>query len=342
MTSRVRSRTSGPRMRMPSWAPRPVPTMSAVGVASPRAHGQAMMRTATAAVNASAGSPVARSHPASVATEIAITTGTKTADTRSASRCTGALPVCAWATRRAIWARVVSAPTLVARTTRRPETLIVAPTTSSPGAVSSGRGSPVSIERSTADSPSMTIPSVGIRSPGLTTNSSPTWIPRSGTDRSASARMASPARRRARASRKRPRRMSVVITPATSKYVSAPSAKRSAAVDQVHAERVPRETSVSMVTARWRRFLTAARWNGQPATKTTGVASAKASHSHPSNWSGGTIATSASGTVNAAARASRVRTVSRCSSSLSPAGEARYPAASTAARSASTSRLDSS
>ena len=40
---------------MPSWAPRPVPTMIAVGVARPRAHGQAMISTATAAVNASAG-----------------------------------------------------------------------------------------------------------------------------------------------------------------------------------------------------------------------------------------------------------------------------------------------
>ncbi len=38
---------------MPSWAPRPVPTMIAVGVASPSAHGQAMISTATAAVNAS-------------------------------------------------------------------------------------------------------------------------------------------------------------------------------------------------------------------------------------------------------------------------------------------------
>ena len=52
-TVRVDSSTSGPLMRMPSWAPRPVPTSSAVGVASPRAHGQAMISTATAAVKAS-------------------------------------------------------------------------------------------------------------------------------------------------------------------------------------------------------------------------------------------------------------------------------------------------
>ena len=35
-------------MRTPAWAPRPVPTMIAMGVARPRAQGQAMMRTATA------------------------------------------------------------------------------------------------------------------------------------------------------------------------------------------------------------------------------------------------------------------------------------------------------
>ena len=46
-------------MMMPSWAPRPVPTMIAVGVARPRAHGQAMISTATAAVKATDGdSPV--------------------------------------------------------------------------------------------------------------------------------------------------------------------------------------------------------------------------------------------------------------------------------------------
>ena len=50
----VDSRISGPLMSRPSWAPRPVPTSSAVGVASPSAHGQAMINTATAAVKAGA------------------------------------------------------------------------------------------------------------------------------------------------------------------------------------------------------------------------------------------------------------------------------------------------
>jgi hypothetical protein len=37
-------------IRMPSSAARPVPTMTAVGVASPRAHGHAMMSTAMVVV----------------------------------------------------------------------------------------------------------------------------------------------------------------------------------------------------------------------------------------------------------------------------------------------------
>ena len=95
-TRRVDSSTSGPLIRMPSCAPRPVPTSSAVGVARPSAHGQAMISTATAAVNAAVGAARRRaaSRPAWPATST-ITTGTNTADTRSASRCTCALPLCA-------------------------------------------------------------------------------------------------------------------------------------------------------------------------------------------------------------------------------------------------------
>ncbi len=74
-TRRVDSSTSGPLIRMPSWAPRPVPTSSAVGVASPSAHGQAMISTATAAVNANAALAPPPSQKPSVATASAITIG---------------------------------------------------------------------------------------------------------------------------------------------------------------------------------------------------------------------------------------------------------------------------
>ena len=212
---RVDSSISGPLIKMPSWAPRPVPTSSAVGVASPIAHGQAMISTATAAVNAaSAGCPAA-SHPISVTMAIPMTTGTKTAEIRSASRCTGALRACASDTSRAICASWVPAPTWVARTTSRPLTFTVAPVTASPVVTSAGAGSPVSIEVSTAELPDSTTPSVAIFSPGRTTNRSPTmscpagmrtsWPSRSTATSLApsdsSARSAAPARRLARASK---------------------------------------------------------------------------------------------------------------------------------------------
>ena len=143
-----------------------------------------MINTATAAVRAKAAPSPARSQKASVATAIAITTGTNTAETRSASRCTGALPDCASVTSLAIWLSAVSAPTFVARTTSRPPTLTVAPTTSSPGAFSTGTDSPVNSDWSTAEAPSSTRPSVATFSPGLTTKRSPARRESTGTRRS--------------------------------------------------------------------------------------------------------------------------------------------------------------
>ena len=63
---RVSSSTSPPLMITPSWAARPVPTMIPSGVARPSAHGQAMINTATAAVNASSTLPVIESQAMSV------------------------------------------------------------------------------------------------------------------------------------------------------------------------------------------------------------------------------------------------------------------------------------
>ena len=120
VTVRVCSSTSGPLIRMPSWAPRPVPTSSAVGVARPSAHGQATISTATAAWKAKPAPAPSSSQYASAASESAITIGTNTAETRSASRCASALPLCAATTSRPIWASAVSAPTAVARTVSMP------------------------------------------------------------------------------------------------------------------------------------------------------------------------------------------------------------------------------
>ena len=158
---RVDSRASPLRIRTPSWAPRPVPTMIAVGVASPSAHGQAMTKTATAALIPSEAGPPKTSQLASVTAAATSTIGTKTAEIRSARCCTGAVEFCASSTRRIMRARVVSVPTRVASITRDPCPFNVAPLTTSPTSTSTGTGSPVSIDSSTVDIPSTTRPSTG-------------------------------------------------------------------------------------------------------------------------------------------------------------------------------------
>ena len=172
-TRRVLSSTSGPLISTPIWAPRPVPTSRAVGVASPRAQGQAMISTATAAVPAITALPPKTSQPMKVAMAITNTIGTKMPETRSARRWISALPDWASSTSFAIRASWVSEPTRVARTTRRPPSLTVAPVTSWPSPTSTGTDSPVSMDMSTALEPVTTTPSVAIFSPGRTMNSSP-------------------------------------------------------------------------------------------------------------------------------------------------------------------------
>ena len=68
---------------------------------------------------------------------------------------------------------------------------------------------------------------------------------------------------------------------------------------------MPIDTRVSMVAAPCRAFTAAARWNGQAPQVTTGVVSARASHCQYRNCSGGTMASSRTGTVRAAHAAMR-------------------------------------
>ena len=96
-------------------APRPVPTIMAVGVASPSAQGQDTTRTETAMVKANSKVAPKNSHTMAEITAMVITTGTNTPATLSASLAMGALELVASSTRRMIWARAVSSPTLVAR-----------------------------------------------------------------------------------------------------------------------------------------------------------------------------------------------------------------------------------
>ena len=259
-----------------------------------------MISTATAAVNANvAVSPVPSQKP-SVATASTITTGTNTPEMRSASRCTGAFPLCASSTSRAICASAVSAPTRVARTTSRPPALTVAPATSSPGPTSTGTDSPVSMLMSTAERallddavggellarphdeavarpraarPARAVP----RRPAPSTRDvlRPEREQRlqRGPARGAWPAPRSSGRRAGRWSRcprsrgrsgPRPRRR-----PGRARTTSAcrsPPRRRGTARRRDHSQAasVPRLISVSIVAAPWRRFAHAARWNGQP------------------------------------------------------------------------------
>ncbi|VVB99371.1 Uncharacterised protein [uncultured archaeon] len=72
------SSASASFIRMPFCAPMPVPTMIAVGVASPNAQGQAITSTETANISESAkGCAAAKYQKPNVASESSITTGTK-------------------------------------------------------------------------------------------------------------------------------------------------------------------------------------------------------------------------------------------------------------------------
>src|SRR5882672_8331829 len=68
-------------MRTPATAPRPVPTMMAIGVASPSAHGHAMISTAIAlrSAKASLGAGPQTLHAANDTTATATTAGTNQA-----------------------------------------------------------------------------------------------------------------------------------------------------------------------------------------------------------------------------------------------------------------------
>ena len=156
--------------------------------------------------------------------------GTKTAATRSASRWMGAREPWASATSAMMRASVVSAPTRAARKTKLPVRLMVPANTFDSGAFATGRLSPVSIDSSTVEAPSVTTPSTGIRSPGRIRTKSPTTTSAVATSASCpprmtravrgasvtSRRMASEVRPRARVSSQRPSTTSVMTTALTS------------------------------------------------------------------------------------------------------------------------------
>ena len=172
-TPRRFSRASALLNSTPISAPRPVPTMMATGVARPSAHGQLMTSTATALVMASLTLAVSASQTAKTTVATQMTTGTNTPATLSARRAMGALVALASSTSCTILARLVSAPTRVARKVKVPVRLMVAAFTVSPACFSTGMDSPVRALSSTELAPSSTMPSTGSDSPGRTRMTSP-------------------------------------------------------------------------------------------------------------------------------------------------------------------------
>ncbi len=226
------SRASAERMRIPFWAPLPVPTMMESGVARPRAHGQAIMSTATAFTRAKmrAGVGPKLNQTMKVAMAMKMTMGTKRLAIRSARRWMGALEPWACSTNWIIWASMVSFPTLLALKRKAPVWLMVAPITVSPSPFVTGRLSPVTIDSSNVERPSIISPSTGTFSPGRTITISPSCtcsigisssLPSRNTRavfawRPMSLRMASPVPPLAIASRRRPSIMRVMMTPTAS------------------------------------------------------------------------------------------------------------------------------
>ncbi len=158
---------------IPFLAPIPFPTIIATGVARPNAQGQLITNTEIPLASAKPIDCPATSHPNIVTNAMAITAGTNTPDTLSATFAMGAFVAAASLTILIICESVVSSPTLVALHLINPDWFTVAADTLSPVCLSTGMLSPVSAASLTALMPSSTMPSTGIPSPGLTTKISP-------------------------------------------------------------------------------------------------------------------------------------------------------------------------
>ena len=108
------SREAAVLKRMPCFAPMPLPTMMATGVARPSAQGQLMTSTEMPRASAKARVWPSASQTRVVMAATVMTAGTNTPETLSATLAMGALVAAASLTILMIWERVVSSPTLVA------------------------------------------------------------------------------------------------------------------------------------------------------------------------------------------------------------------------------------
>ena len=173
------SSTEPSLIRMPSWAPFPIPTMRAVGVARPSAQGHATQMTAMAGMSAccrrwdATSGSTKKNQMQKTHSAIIRMAGTKIEAILSAMRWMGAFDPWASSTARTMRANVESAPTRRARTVTDPVVFCEPPVTASPSPLTTGRVSPVSMDSSTSVEPSITTPSTGIFSPGKTMTVSP-------------------------------------------------------------------------------------------------------------------------------------------------------------------------
>src|SRR3989338_8316017 len=98
------SKASPPFIKMPDSIPLAVPTISAVGVASPKAQGQETTSTATAkSMEAAKFNPKIKYQRAKVKSAKTTTAGTKYSEILSATSWIGALVACASSINRTIW-----------------------------------------------------------------------------------------------------------------------------------------------------------------------------------------------------------------------------------------------
>src|SRR5262249_13575690 len=130
MTSSLVASSRAPAFlnRIPFMAPRPVPTITAIGVANPKRVRAGITKTVIVNVMANNnGWPTQRYQTAKVRRPMTMAARTSHCDARSASNWAGAFEFCASCTSLTIWASAVSAPTLVAVSRKVPLLLMVAP-----------------------------------------------------------------------------------------------------------------------------------------------------------------------------------------------------------------------
>ena len=169
-------------IKIPNSAPLPVPTIIAVGVASPNEQGQAIIRTDIKIVNTNSNGfwltdttlYFIKNHQSKAAKiAIKITVGTNTNETLSASLAIGAFVICASSTSFAILDIRVSPSVAFTTTFNAPSLFILPLYTLSFSAFSTGILSPVIIDSSIVECPSTITPSTGIFSPGFIKTVSP-------------------------------------------------------------------------------------------------------------------------------------------------------------------------